>query len=159
MRSSYSVSTYVRTATLAAAILLGGCAALEPGPQEMTWTGVSHGVSLDAATGKFTRGGVALFKNGDAAVMHFDGQMTSRDGSTFNVRISYKFEDGSTFVHEGQGRGFERDGKRVFEGAGAFTSGTGRFAGISGKTSSQSRNLSNVEQVGEYKAEYTIPRK
>jgi hypothetical protein len=83
----------------------------------MTWTAVSRGVSLDPSGGKFTRSGVALFKNGDVALPAIEGQLTARDGSSFAVKLTYKFEDGSTFVHQGKGEAVQKDGKTLLQAA------------------------------------------
>lgn len=145
---------------LALATLASGCASLAPASAVPTaWTGVTHGVSLDPTTGKFRREGVALFRDGEAALMTMEGQLTARDGSTMTVTNTYRFEDGSGFVHEGTGVAKTENGRRTTLGTGRFTSGTGRFAGISGTTSSTSRTLSQVEQVTEFKAEATLAGK
>lgn len=145
---------------LALAALASGCAALTPAsPVPTAWTGVTHGVSLDPATGKFRREGVALFRNGEAALMTMEGQLTARDGSTMAVVNTYRFEDGSSFVHEGTGEARTENGRRITIGTGRFTSGTGRFAGIRGTTSSTSRSLSQIEQVTEFKADATLAGK
>lgn len=145
---------------LALAALASGCAALTPAtPVPTAWTGVTHLESYDQATGKFVRKGVALFKGGDAALLTIEGQFTSRDGTTLVAKNSYRFEDGSTFVHEGTGLMKQEGTLRTSTGTGTFTSGTGRFAGIGGTTSSSSRTLSPTEQVTEFKAQGTLAGK
>ncbi len=144
---------------LAVSLLGSGCAGLEPTTRQMTWTSATHPKSWDAATGKFTRQGIARFDNGDVAVQTVDGQFTSRDGTTFDATVSYKFEDGSSFTHRGTGTRDVKTPKVPSVGAGTITGGTGRFAGITGKTTSVSRTLTDTDQYGEFKAEYSLPRR
>ncbi len=151
-----SVRRSITVGGLALAVLASGCASLTPSPVPTTWTAVTHLMSLDQSTGKFKREGVALFKNGETALQTVEGQFTARDGSSMVARNSYRFEDGSTFVHEGTAQARMVNGLLQATGQGRFTSGTGRFAGISGTTSSTSRSLSASEQVSQYRAEGTL---
>lgn len=160
--SPFTIARRAAFASLLAVMLsAAGCASMQPSTRKMSWTGVTHAVSFDPATGKFVRQGVAMFSDGDLALQVVEGTFTARDGSAFAVKLTYRFEDGSTLVHEGNGQTFMDGDKRVTKGEGTITGGTGRFAGISGTTTSTARSLTMApnEQVAQYTAEYTLPRK
>ena len=141
---------------LAVAGLAGGALA-----EQMTWTIVSVLEASDPGARTFVRRGVAAFPNGDLAAARLEGSSMASDGRTmtYDVKITYTFEDGSTIVQQGKGKTVGNPGKYADQsGAGAFVGGTGRFAGITGKTTSVGKGLSAMDAWGEFKAEYTIAK-
>lgn len=87
----------------AAAVLLAAVPAV---PDMMSWRSKSCIVSQDRRTGQFQRRGVAMFASGEVATFTLAGQITSFDPKvlTYNVKIVYTFEDGSTLQQEGSWR-------------------------------------------------------
>ncbi|MCK6427137.1 MAG: hypothetical protein L6Q75_18915 [Burkholderiaceae bacterium] len=143
----------------AAAALLAAAPALA---DTMAWTSTSYIVSQDRTTGQFQRRGVALFANGDVATFTLSGQVTSYDPKvlTYNARITYTFEDGSTLQQEGSGRNEVTSPPRsIQQGSGRLVGGTGRFEGISGTTESTGRALTEWDSISMFKAEYSLPAK
>lgn len=129
--------------------------------EQMTWTVVSVLEANDPAARTFVRRGVATFPNGDIATVRFDGSSMASDGRslTYDVKLTYTFEDGSTFIHQGKGRTTSVPGKYADQsGSGTFVGGTGRFAGITGKTESVGKGVSQMDAWGQFKAEYTIAK-
>ncbi len=148
----------VVTLTAAAALLAAGPAVAE----SMSWTSTSYIVSQDRATGQFQRRGVAMFAGGEVATFTLAGQVTSFDPKvlTYNVKIVYTFEDGSTLQQEGSGRNEVTTPPRsAQQGGGRLVGGTGRFEGVSGTTESTGRGLSEWDSIGFFKAEYSLPPK
>ncbi len=150
---------------IGAATLTAAAALLAAGPvlaDTMTWTGTSYIVSQDRATGQFQRRGVAMFASGEVATFTLAGQVTSFDPKvlTYNVKMVYTFEDGSTLRQEGSGRNEVTTPPRsVQTGSGRLVGGTGRFEGISGTTESTGRALSEWDAISQFKAEYSLPVK
>ena len=129
--------------------------------EQMTWTVVSVLEANDPAARTFVRRGVAAFPNGDLAAVRLEGSSMASDGRTmtYDVKLTYTFEDGSTIVQQGKGKTTGNPGKYADQsGAGAFVGGTGRFAGITGQTTSVGKGLSSMDAWGEFKAEYTIAK-
>ncbi len=129
--------------------------------EQMTWTIVSTLEANDPGARTFVRRGVAVFPNNDLAAARLEGSSMASDGRamTYDVKITYTFEDGSTIVQQGKGKTIGNPGKYADQtGAGAFVGGTGRFAGITGKTTSVGKGLSSMDAWGEFKAEYTIAK-
>jgi hypothetical protein len=146
------------TLTAAAALLAAGPARADT----MVWTSTSYIVSQDRATGQFQRRGVAMFASGEVATFTLAGQVTSFDPKvlTYNVKMVYTFEDGSTLRQEGSGRNeVTTPPRNVQQGSGRLVGGSGRFEGISGTTESTGRALTEWDGITQFKAEYSLPAK
>ncbi len=146
------------TLTAAAALLAAGPAMAD----SMSWTSTSYIVSQDRTTGQFQRRGVAMFAGGEVATFTLAGQVTSFDPKvlTYNAKIVYTFEDGSTLQQEGSGRNEVTTPPRSMQqGSGRLVGGTGRFEGVSGTTVSTGRALSEWDAINQFKAEYSLPAK
>ncbi|BDI04152.1 hypothetical protein [Sphaerotilus microaerophilus] len=146
------------TLTAAAALLAAGPVLADT----MAWTSTSYIVSQDRATGQFQRRGVAMFASGEVATFTLAGQITSFDPKvlTYDVKMVYTFEDGSTLRQEGSGRNEVTTPPRSVQmGSGRLVGGTGRFEGISGRTESTGRALSEWDAINQFKAEFSLPAK
>ncbi len=129
---------------------------------EMRWTATSYSVRFDQSTGEYQRRGLAMFPNGEVAFLTMEGRVLKGDAGTrdMTVRIVYTFEDGSTLVQEGKGHTETPLGARARQtGQGHLVSGTGRYAGISGTTSSTGVVVTPTDNYNEFRAEYTLPAK
>lgn len=127
--------------------------------QEIAWMATSYLVSIDPATGLYTRRGLAIFATGEVAPFTAQGQVRAGIGNsqTVTARIVYTFEDGSTIVQEGEALVERQSPTRSRQaGVGRLVSGTGRFEGISGHTTSTGRGLTEWDNLTEFKAEYSI---
>ena len=156
------LSRALRGATIAMLVVVLGLGAMAARAAEMVWTATSYIVSFDAATGAFTRRGIAMFKNGEVASFETEGKITSSVGNvqTISVKIVYTFDDGSSLTQEGVGRVERQSASRNTQtGEGLLVSGTGRFEGISGKTTSTSRGLTPWDAIHYFHAEYTTAKK
>lgn len=129
---------------------------------ELAWAATSVVTKMDQASGQFARRGLAMFP-GEVVPFTIEGQIVSSEGSvqTFRTKIVYTFEDGSTLVQEGEGRTERQSAARnVQSGTGRFTAGTGRWAGVSGSTTSTGRGFyPSGDSHTEFKASYTLPAK
>jgi hypothetical protein len=126
---------------------------------ELAWTVTHYLVAVGPAPTDSTRRGIAMFSNGDLATVTMTATNLSREGNatTFRTRSVYTFEDGSTFLHEGQGRMQSQSATRNTQtGEAVFTGGTGRFEGITGKIVSIGRGLTQWDTITDFKADYTI---
>lgn len=135
-------------------------AALPVQAAEMSWTATSYAVKFDKATGEYQRKGLAMFPSGELASYTVEGRVLQSEGprQTTSVRMVYTFEDGSTLVQEGQGHSERVSPTRAVQGgSGRLVSGTGRYAGISGTTSSKGVAVTPTDHYTEFKAEYTLP--
>ncbi len=151
-------TTRTTLAALSLALSFGAASAAE-----LSWTATSYLTKADQATGEFSRRGLAMFGKGEVVHYTMEGRILSVEGNvqTYSSKIVYTFDDGSTLVQEGQGR-VERQSpaRNTQTGTGRFTSGTGRWAGVSGSTSSTGRGLTaQGDSYTEFKAEYTLPAK
>lgn len=129
---------------------------------ELRWTATSYAVKFDPATGDYRRRGLAMFPNGELAAFTMEGRVQTGDAPQRDatVRIVYTFEDGSTLVQEGLGRTERMPPARARQtGQGRLVSGTGRYAGISGSTSSTGVVVTPLDSYTEFQAEYTLPAK
>lgn len=157
-----SIARPLRRLPLILAATLPSLAALPAQAAEMRWTATSYAVKFDPASGDYQRRGLAVFPNGEIAAFTMEGRVLTgnaprRDAT---VRIVYTFEDGSTLVQEGMGRTEMSAAARSSQtGQGRLISGTGRYAGISGTTSSTGVVVTPQDQYTEFKAEYTLPAK
>lgn len=151
----------------AATALVAGAALLVATPAahaaEMTWTATSYIVRMDQSTGEFARRGLAMFKDGEVVPFRIEGKITSSEGNaqTYRTKIVYTFADGSTLVQEGEGRTERKSPTRnVQSGSGQFTAGTGRWAGVSGSTTSTGQGFyPSGDSHTEFKASYSLPAK
>jgi hypothetical protein len=129
---------------------------------ELTWSAISVVTRMDPASGQFARRGLAVFP-GEVVPFTFEGQIVSADGNvqTFRTKIVYTFEDGSTLVQEGEGRTERQSATRNTQrGSGRFTAGTGRWAGVSGTTTSTGSGFyPSGDSHTEFQASYTLPAK
>jgi hypothetical protein len=149
-----------------ASATLSAPTALAPGRVAMlsvtSFAATSTWISVEPPAARtFVRRGVAAFPNGDLAAARLEGSSMASDGRTmtYDVKLTYTFEDGSTIVQQGKGKTTGNPGKYADQsGAGAFVGGTGRFAGITGQTTSVGKGLSSMDAWGEFKAEYTIAK-
>lgn len=135
-------------------------AALPALSAELNWTATSYAVKADKATGEYQRKGLAMFPNGELAPFTIEGRILSAEGPRQRVfvRMVYTFEDGSTLVQEGEGYSERVSPTRAVQGgSGRLVSGTGRYAGISGTTSSRGVAVTPTDHYTEFKAEYTLP--
>lgn len=156
------VSRHLLRLPLVLAAALPLLAALPAAAAEMRWTATSYSVKFDQGTGEYKRRGVAMFPNGELAAFTMEGRVLTGDAEQreATVRFVYTFEDGSTLVQEGMGRTETPLGARARQtGQGRLVSGTGRYAGISGTTSSTGVVVTPIDQYAEFKAEYTLPAK
>ncbi len=129
---------------------------------ELAWSAVSVVTKMDQASGQFARRGLAMFP-GEVVPFTIEGQMLATEGNaqTFRTKIVYTFVDGSTLVQEGEGRTERQSPSRnVQSGSGRFTAGTGRWAGVSGSTTSTGQGFYPAgDSHTEFKASYTLPPK
>ncbi|EHR69928.1 hypothetical protein BurJ1DRAFT_1055 [Burkholderiales bacterium JOSHI_001] len=102
--------------------------------EELNWRQSS--IRTEAQGMSYVRRGVAMFANGEPAMLTFRGLGKPPEGGRqdFSSRMLMRFEDGATFS-------FDMDGVTQFgpagtaptiTGSGRLVEGTGRFAGISG---------------------------
>ncbi len=150
----------------AGAVALASAAALLAAPaaqaDTLSWTGTSYIVSQDRTTGQFQRRGVAVFSSGDVATFTLSGQITSFSPKvmTYNVKMLYTLEDGSTLQQEGSGRNeVTTPPRNLQQGSGRLVGGTGRFEGVSGTTESTGRALSETDGISYFKAEVSLAAK
>ena len=129
---------------------------------ELAWAATSVVTKMDQATGQFARRGLAMFP-GEVVPFTIEGQIVSSEGNvqTFRTKIVYTFADGSTLVQEGEGRTERQSATRNAQsGSGRFTAGTGRWAGVSGTTTSTGQGFyPSGDSHTEFKASYTLPAK
>jgi hypothetical protein len=154
---SHSMKTNKILSALAVALLIPAAQAAE-----LAWPAVSFVTKMDQASGQFARRGLATFP-GEVVPFTIEGQMLSAEGNaqTFRTKIVYTFADGSTLVQEGEGR-VERQSpsRNIQSGSGKFTAGTGRWAGVSGTTTSTGQGFyPSGDSHTEFKASYTLPAK
>ncbi len=142
-------------AALALALLIPAAHAAE-----LAWAATSVVTKMDQASGQFARRGLAMFP-GEVVPFTIEGQILSTEGAvqTFRTKIVYTFEDGSTLVQEGEGRTERQSATRNAQsGSGRFTAGTGRWAGVSGTTTSVGKGFyPSGDSHTEFKASYTLP--
>jgi hypothetical protein len=143
--------------------VVAGLSLLAAGPaqgDEMRWTATSYLVQFDKDTGSYQRKGLAMFAGGEVVPLSIEGQMLSSEGGiqTSRLRIVYTFDDGSTLVQEGEGRSERVSPTRALQsGTGRLVAGTGRYAGISGTTTSKGLAVTPTDHYTEFKAEYMLP--
>ena len=118
--------------------------------------------------GILTRGGLALFENGEVAnqtaVLVFDA--TLGKGGVYDTYSTITFEDGSSWVTKTKGS-MERtpDQKRILtKQAGEFIKGTGKYEGIKGNVSYSGIQYGPSETgkgdwIGDMAVTYTLPQK
>lgn len=129
-------------------------------------------VTVTMQAGETLRKGVALFSNGQPALVTVRLRPTAQpaQGSMpFSTDTEYQFEDGSSFTVRGQGvtkmtpEGVPLPGENRIEGR--FIAGSGRYAGITGTVSV--RTVSGLNRMadgvlgdsfGDAQAEYTLPQ-
>ena len=144
-------------AALAVALLIPAARAAD-----LAWPAVSVVAKMDQATGQFVRRGLAMFP-GEVVPFAIEGQITSVAGNvqTFRTKIVYTFENGSTLVQEGEGRTERLSATRNTQsGSGRFTEGTGRWAGVTGTTTSTGQGFyPSGDSHTEFKASYSLPAK
>ena len=144
---------------------------------EMKWRAVTYVSKFDVkpvgdveghVAGTFVRRGLALFEQGDVAVVVNTGTIDVTKGAgTYKGEGTYTFEDGSSFTAGFQGalQPPPAGGKVAHKGSGEILGGAGRFDGIKGNFTFTGKSMTpygaetKSETYYDTTATYTLPKK